>query len=59
MQDFDEYHEGDRVRIVDGSEANGDTGTIWRIQENGVYLVELDVHHAIWPCTSTRDFEKE
>lgn len=42
-------NEGDRVRICDGSEAHGDTGGIWTIQDNGIYLVELDDGGCLWP----------
>ncbi len=38
---------GDQVEIVDGSEAHGDVGRIWIIQDNGVIIVELE--ECVWP----------
>ncbi len=38
---------GDQVEIVDGSEAHGDVGRIWIIQDNGIILVELE--ECVWP----------
>ena len=41
---------GDRVRIVDGSEAHGDMGKVDWIQQDGLIFVELDAG-CIWPVT--------
>lgn len=49
--------EGDRVIIRDGSEANGDHGVIWRIQENHIILVQLDEGGGIWPVTEAWELE--
>lgn len=43
--------EGDRVVIRDGSEANGDAGSVWFVQANGILLIELD-DGGIWPVTA-------
>lgn len=48
--------EGTKVRICDGSEAHGDAGTVWRVQDDGIILVSLDDEGCIWPC-ETRDFD--
>jgi len=40
---------GTRVVVVDGSEAHGDEGVVWQV-ENGVCLVELDAG-CIWPVS--------
>ena len=38
---------GDQVEIVDGSDAHGDVGRIWVIQDNGIIIVELE--ECVWP----------
>ena len=40
----------DRVRITDGSEANGDTGTVLWTQADGLVIVELEAG-CVWPVT--------
>lgn len=47
---------GDRVIIQDHSDAHGNHGTVWLIQNNGVILVELDPNEediesygVLWP----------
>lgn len=40
--------EGDRVIVQDHSEAHGDHGTVWHIQDNGIIVVELD-SGCLWP----------
>lgn len=42
---------GDRVRIIDGSEAHGDKGVIITIQADGLLLVELE-QGCLWPVTA-------
>ena len=51
------YRVGDRVRVVNGSEAHGDTGTLYHIDPAGVYLVELDAEGAIWPLCEPWEME--
>lgn len=48
---------GDRVKIVDRSEAHGDIGVIWSLPSledeesgNGIIVVELD-NGALWPVS--------
>ena len=48
---------GSRVRIVDGSEANGDLGVVLYIQNNGIIVVELD-QGCVWPITEERELEE-
>lgn len=43
---------GDRVIVMDGSEAHGDRGVIAIIQNNGIILVELD-EGCLWPVTES------
>lgn len=38
---------GDLVEIVDHSDAHGDVGRIWIIQDNGIIIVELE--ECVWP----------
>lgn len=38
---------GDLVEIVDHSDAHGDVGRIWVIQDNGIITVELE--ECVWP----------
>ena len=45
------FNVGDSVRISDGSEAHGERGTIWAIQDNGITLVELEIG-ILWPIES-------
>ena len=40
---------GDRVKINDYSEAQGDEGVVYYIQANGIILVELDGEGTLWP----------
>jgi len=42
---------GDRVRIIDHSEAHGDIGVVWSIESNGIVLVELP-QGCLWPCSA-------
>jgi hypothetical protein len=44
---------GDRVKIVDGSEAHGDIGIVEFIQDNGIILIELDDYGCLWPVTES------
>lgn len=48
---------GNRVRIVDGSEAEGDSGTVYAIQANGIILVELG-QGCIWPLMGEHEAER-
>ena len=43
------FKEGDKVRIVDGSEAHNDIGLVDWIQADGIILVDLG--ECIWPVT--------
>ena len=52
------FKEGDRVIINDFSEAHGDKGVIWRIENNGIILVELDEEGCIWPVFSEDELKK-
>ena len=45
------YAVGDAVTITDHSEAHGDKGAIWHIQDDGIILVELE-QGCIWPVTA-------
>jgi len=54
--------EGDRVIIQDFSDAHGDNGTVWAIQDNGIILVELDTSYdcsVLWPVTSEKELIPE
>ncbi len=48
---------GDRVRVVDGSEAHGDLGAVWLVQDNGIVMVELDGYGSLWPILEDRELE--
>ena len=46
---------GDRVIVVDHSEAHNDHGTIYDITETAntkekIYMVLLDEYMSLWPC---------
>lgn len=41
------FKAGDLVEIVDHSDAHGDVGRIWIIQDNGIIIVELE--ECVWP----------
>jgi len=43
------FKEGDKVRIVDGSEAHNDIGLVDWTQADGIILVDLG--ECIWPVT--------
>lgn len=43
---------GDLVEVVDGSEAHGDVGRIWVVQDNGMILVELE--ECVWPVDANQ-----
>ena len=50
---------GDKVIIQDFSDAHGDTGTIYAIQDDGIILVEFDANEekgieegTLWPILS-------
>ena len=56
--------EGDKVKIIDGSEAHGDTGIVWFIQSDGIIIVELDaneekgiVEGTCWPILEENELE--
>lgn len=44
---------GDRVYIADFSDAHGDAGTIYDIQDDGLIIVDLG--ECLWPVFSERD----
>ena len=53
---------GDKVKIIDGSEAHGDIGVIWSLSslDDGFILVELN-EDALWPVSEheIRPIDKE
>jgi len=40
---------GDKVRVMDYSEAHGDIGVIDIMQDNGIIWVELTEYGCLWP----------
>jgi hypothetical protein len=44
---------GDTVTITDYSDAHDDTGTVWRIQDNGIALIELE-NGCLWPTAELK-----
>ena len=42
---------GDAVIVSDHSSAHGDKGTIWKIQADGLILVDLE-QGCVWPVTA-------
>lgn len=43
------FKQGDKVRVVDGSEAHNDIGVVDWVQADGIILVDLG--ECIWPVT--------
>ena len=43
------WSHGDRVRVVDYSDAHGDTGTVVQNGRGKLVLVELDEENCLWP----------
>ena len=50
------FKEGDNVIVQDYSEAHGDLGKIWKIQANGIVLIDLG--ECIWPVYSEEEFAR-
>lgn len=44
---------GDVITITDYSDAHGDNGIVWRIQDNGIVLVELE-NGCLWPTAELK-----
>ena len=51
------FKEGDRVIINDFSEAQGDKGKVWKVENNGIILVELDEEGYLWPVFSQNELK--
>ncbi len=47
----------DKVVVWDFSEAHGDVGFIWCIQDNGIILVELEETGATWPVLGEKELK--